>query len=121
MSREHHLTRRKDFVAVHKYGKGWSDKLLVLKTLPNTLELNRFGFSVSKKVGKAVVRNKVKRRLREATRSMLVVQGWDLLFIARNRAGLAEYDQLKKSAVSLLKCARLVELSETSNNVAEVY
>src|SRR4030042_1239283 len=54
-----------------------------LKALPNELEFSRCGFSVAKDVGKAVVRNRVRRLLREVVRITSIKHGWEIVFIAR--------------------------------------
>jgi ribonuclease P protein component len=80
----------------------------VLAARPNGLDLNRFGFSVSKRVGNAVTRNRVKRRLREAARLSNVIPGWDILLIARAGAGDSDYRELERSMTNLLKRAKLL-------------
>lgn len=79
-----------------------------MKALPNELASSRYGFSVSKRVGKAVVRNRVKRVLREILRQIPLQSGWDIIFIARSPAAVADYAALKKSAEDLLSQAYLL-------------
>ena len=69
MKRLQRLLNPKDFRRLYSQGEVGKNDLLVLHYLANELEVVRVGFSVSKKLGKAVVRNRVKRRLREAIRS----------------------------------------------------
>jgi ribonuclease P protein component len=64
---------------------------------------------VSKRIGNAAVRNKVKRRLREAVRLNPVKAGWDALFIVRRGAGTAKYQELKDATDNLLRRSNLVE------------
>ena len=109
MQRELRLTERRQFSSVQRQGRGWSNQLLVLKAAPNGLEGNRYGFSVGRRVGIAVVRNRVKRRLREVARLARVKAGWDMVFIARGAAASAEYHELRDAAVGLLARARLLE------------
>ena len=81
-----------------------------MKALANDLDLSRCGFSVSKQVGKAVVRNRVKRLLREILRVMPLKPGWDLVFIARPAAADAEYSDIRTVIQDLLSRADLLEL-----------
>jgi ribonuclease P protein component len=76
--------------------------------MPNGLETSRYGLSVSKRVGKAVVRNRVKRRLREAVRQISIKTGWDIIFIARNEASGAEFTDITGSIRRLLSKAGLL-------------
>ena len=70
----------------------------------------RVGFSVSKRIGDAVRRNQVKRRLREAIRRRLwnVALGWDMIVIARPDAATADYGALRDDVDALLKQARVL-------------
>jgi ribonuclease P protein component len=113
MQQRFRLRRRSDFSAVHRKGRAWSNDVLVLRALPNGLENNRFGFSVSRKVGKAVVRNRVRRRLREAARSLPLVDGWDIVVIARPVSSGLPYAALREALRSCLKRARLLKESES--------
>ena|SRR3989344_6741790 len=67
MAKLQRLAKKNDFDAVFKKGKSLKNDFLVVKMLKNNLKESRFGFVVSKKVSaKATVRNKVRRRLRDA-------------------------------------------------------
>ncbi|MBI4340568.1 MAG: ribonuclease P protein component [Chloroflexi bacterium] len=89
-------------------GRGWTSPLLVLRVHPNGLDVTRTGFSVGRRVGGAVVRNKVKRRLREIVRQLPVKAGWDVVFIARPASAGAPFLQLGEAATDLLTRARLL-------------
>lgn len=69
----------------------------------------RIGFSVTKRVGNAVIRNRIKRRLREAIRRALVdlPPGWDIVLVARSAAATADYATLNTTVRELLARARL--------------
>jgi ribonuclease P protein component len=110
MDRKYRLRDNEQFQRVKKDGRSWSHLLLVLCALPNGLEYSRFGFSVSKRVGKAVVRNRVKRLLREAARARhsLVVPGQDLVLIARSPIREADYRQVEQAVEQLLVQAGLL-------------
>lgn len=94
-------------------GRSWAHPLLVLCALPNDLEHSRFGFSVSHWVGQAVVRNRAKRLMREATRLRQgdIEEGWDLVFIARHPIREANFKQVDQAVEQLLRRAGLLKVT----------
>jgi ribonuclease P protein component len=103
------LTKRAQYTLVYRQGKAYTDDLIVIKVLPNELNLSRYGFSVTKKVGKAVQRNHLKRLLKEIVRLQPIKPGWDIVFIVRPEAVTANYHQLEGAASKLLTRARLLQ------------
>ena len=103
------LRKREEFSALLRRGKTFRHPLLTLKALPNRLAFSRAGFLISRKVGKAVVRNTVRRRLREALRLVPLAEGWDILFIASPGAGAAGFQELKGAAREVLSRASLLK------------
>jgi ribonuclease P protein component len=82
-----------------------SNPLLVVRIRRNDLEETRFGLSTGRKLGGAVVRNRIRRRLREALRVMAPSfrPGWDVLIIARQPVIAANYQALTEALHSLLR------------------
>lgn len=107
MQRRHRLTESKRFSQIHQEGISAVNRLLVIRALPNGLEYSRFGFVVSKRIGNAVTRNRIKRKLRESVRQTSVKGGWDAVFIARRGADNAEFLQLKQATSNLLRRTKL--------------
>ena len=99
---EQYLTKSAQYALVYSKGGTWISDLVVMKALTNGSDLSRYGFSVSRRVGKAVVRNRVKRLLREILRQTALRPGWDIIFIARSPAARAKYTGLEKSVKGLL-------------------
>ena len=108
MGEKQRLRKNSEFDAVYERGKNWAGDFLVLKALPNGLEWNRYGFVTGKRVGKAVVRNRVKRLLREVTKATPTDLGWDIVIVARGRAATASYSELKAAVSGLLHRARIL-------------
>ena len=105
------LKKDSDFRKVYKYGKSVANKYLVMYILNNKLEYSRLGISVSKKVGNATVRNKVKRRIREAYRNLIdenVKSGYYIVFIARVSSKDVDYKAIEKSVLFLSKKSNII-------------
>ena len=69
LSRKERLHKRKDFLRIYSQGKRIYAATLVAYFLPNKLDQHRLGVTVSRKIGKAVTRNRIKRRIRELFRT----------------------------------------------------
>lgn len=82
---------------------GHADAYLVLYARKNRTQSNRVGITVSKKLGKAHVRNRVRRRLREIYRlhEAKFQPGWDIVVVARSKAVDAPFDKLTASYLAL--------------------
>lgn len=105
MLRKYHLTHPSQFDLVYNEGSTQTDRFLVLKARPNQLDYTRYGISVSKRIGNAVVRNRVKRVLREILRLKDLNPGWDIVMIARSPTSGGDYALLSKSVSNLLSRA----------------
>ena len=108
MKGEQYLTKTAQYGAVYSRGGSWVSGLVVMKAIQNGLDLSRYGFSVSRRVGNAVGRNRVKRLLREILRITPIKPGWDIVFIARSSAARTSYISLEKTVKGLLARAGLL-------------
>ena len=92
------LKKPSEFSKVYKRGKSFADKNIVVYYMPNQLGITRVGFSISKKVGNSVVRNRVRRLIRESFRVNFEFVGtYDIIFVARVRSNEVEYHEMTKS------------------------
>lgn len=95
------------FRFVYNKGKSLANRLLVMYVVKNKkyTDTNRLGISVSKKVGKSVVRSRVTRLIKESYRlsEENIKQGYDIVVIARVSANGADYKEINKALLSLLK------------------
>ena len=107
MKQRYSLKKNSDFRWLYAKGKSAATPYLVLYCWKNRLEHNRAGYTVSTKLGHAVVRNRVRRRLREIVRlnRAAVKPGYDLVLVARSRAVDAEYRKLERAY--LTACEKL--------------
>jgi ribonuclease P protein component len=108
MRGEEYLTKKKQYSLVYNRGSFKACRLLSIKMMPNGLDFSRYGFIVSRRIGKAVVRNRLKRRLREILRQAPLKPGWDIVFFTRQVAADASFDELKESILGLLSGAQLL-------------
>ena len=110
MKRQYRIRNNEYFQAIRRNGRSYSDRYLVLCVVPNGLDYHRFGFSVSNRIGNAVTRNRIKRRLREAIRLRMptIETGWDVVFIARRPIRSADYQQMDAACARLLRRAHLL-------------
>lgn len=105
------LKKTPEFRNVYKRGKSVVNKHLVLYKYPNKLSHNRLGISVSKKVGKSVIRSRVTRLIKESYRlqeDQIVLEGYDLVIIARTAASEASYQEIFNALQKLLRQNQLI-------------
>ena len=104
------MKRNKTFRYVYRKGKSVPSKMLVMIYNKSKTGMVKVGFSVSKRIGNSVTRNRIKRRLREAFRPFIpdVKPGYDIIFIARDAVKDAEFDQISAAMEGMLTKAGLM-------------
>ncbi|MQG66161.1 MAG: ribonuclease P protein component [SAR202 cluster bacterium] len=112
MQKYQKLRNSSDFDSVKKYGAGFSDFNLIMLAMDQEAvrkyKGSRLGFIVSKRIGGATVRNKYKRRLKESANSISIIDGMDIVFIARNGILNSDYHGIATSMYKLLNNASLI-------------
>ena len=110
MQRRYRLRHKPDFNRLHRQGKRWFHPLAILIVQTSNLDRPRFGFTASRRVGRAVARNRAKRQFREAIRKRLgeVKAGNDCLLIISPRAVTASPTEIQTSVDFLLAEADLI-------------
>ena len=98
------LRAREDFARISTHGRSRSDRLMVVRFVPNGRDHDRFGISTGRRLGGAVQRNRVRRRVREVLRRNPndTGHGWDILVVARGPAVEASFDELRSALERLL-------------------
>ncbi|MGK0467845.1 MAG: ribonuclease P protein component [Clostridium sp.] len=115
--KKYRIRKNTEFRTVYRRGKSFSNLSLVLYIYKNGRDINRFGISVSKKVGNSVIRGRVKRLISESYRlnNEGLKTSYDLVFIARNPSNSKNYKEIESALKNLLKKAGLF------NNEKNIY
>ena len=94
--RKRKLSKTSEFKKVFSEGRRIEGKNLIIFVLKNDYDFNRLGIIVKKEIGKAVVRNKIKRRLKEKSRLLnkQLLPGYDIIVMAKNNVREASYFEL---------------------------
>ena len=108
------IKENSDFKRLYYRGKSEARRSVALYFRKNRFSYNRLGITVSPKLGKAVVRNAVKRRLKENYRLLqgLLEKGYDIVIVARKRAAQASFYELKNDLESALRDGGLLKGNE---------
>jgi ribonuclease P protein component len=106
LSRDERLRHRREFLNCYRRGRRRHGSLLILYVFPNALSHPRLGITASRKVGDAVVRHRLKRRIKEVYRrwsGRRSLPAMDLVVHAKPQAGMADFQTLRRELLRLLR------------------
>lgn len=111
IKKENRLKKNSQFSYIYKHGQTKHSPILSLSFVKTKYQPFKVGFTVSKKIGKSVVRSKVKRRLREAFRLIFnqVNENYNYIFIARPGIEKVSFQEIQQTIMLLLEKANLIK------------
>ena len=109
MKKNFRVKREKDFKAIFKEGTSFANRKFVVYQLENQKNHFRVGLSVSKKLGNAVTRNQIKRRIRHIIQNIKgsLVEDVDFVVIARKGVENLEYAEMERNLLHVLKLSKI--------------
>ena len=109
------LRKQRDFSRVYNKGKSRGSRFVVVLYRKNKLDFTRTAFVSSKKVGNSVERNRARRLMKEAYRSLKdrVVQGYDIVFVARNTINESKEKEVEKVMEKAMEACDLLSSKNT--------
>ena len=111
MKKRFRVKKEKDFNAIFKEGKSFANRKFVIYRLENNEQHFRVGLSVSKKLGNAVMRNQIKRRIRHILieHKNQLVENVDFVVIARKGVEILDYAEMEKNILHVLKLSKIYQ------------
>ena len=105
------LRNRREFNIVYSEGKNYWNRNLILYIRKNSLDYNRIGYSITKKVGNSVVRNKIRRRMKEIYRLNVhnLKSGYDIIVIPKKNTTEISYDELESAMLHIFKISKVLK------------
>ena len=111
MKKRFRVKKEKDFNAIFKEGESFANRKFVIYRLENNEQHFRVGLSVSKKLGNAVMRNQIKRRIRHILieHKNQLVENVDFVVIARKGVEILDYAEMEKNLLHVLKLSNIYQ------------
>ena len=118
MKKQYRVKKSKDIEIILKNHKFSSSPYFTLYIKENH-ETNhfRYAMSVGKKIGNAVVRNKIKRQIRAIVRTLLVLPNYDVFIVVREKSKLLDFQTMKKEIIALFKRQKLLMKGENNDSI----
>ncbi len=111
MKKDKRLRTNEDYLNVYRKGKNYWNRNLTMYVKKNNLENSRFGYTITKKIGNSVVRNKVRRQMKEIIRLHLnlIKSGYDIVIIPKKNTVDISYKELESAIMHLLKISKMLK------------
>lgn len=112
MEKKYRLRNNEDFKMVYRKGKSYWNRNLGIYIMKNNLNNSRIGFSITKKFGNSVIRNRTRRRIQEILRKKFdyIKEGYDIIIIPRKNVVDITHKQLESAILHILKISHVFKL-----------
>lgn len=109
MDKMYRLRNSREFKKIYSGGKNYWNRNLILYVKKNHMENSRVGYSITKKIGNSVVRNKIRRRMKEIYRLNFdnIKDGYDLIFIPKKNIVDISYREMESAMIHILKLSKV--------------
>lgn len=111
MEKKYRLRKNMEFKRVYSGGKNYWNRNLILYVRKNDLKNSRIGITITKKIGNAVVRNRIRRRMKEIIRLRLgnIKNGYDLILIPKKNVIDISYKDLESAMVHIMSISKILK------------
>lgn len=110
MEKKYRLRKNMEFKRVYNGGKSYWNRNLILYVRKNDLKNSRIGITITKKIGNAVVRNRIRRRMKEIIRLKLgnIKNGYDLILIPKKNVQDISYKDLESAMIHIMSISKIL-------------
>ncbi len=111
MEKKFRLRKNMEFRKVYSHGKNYWNRNLTLYVKKNNIDETRVGYTITKKIGNSVVRNKLRRRMKEIYRLNFhrIETGYDLVFVPKRNIVNLSYEKLDSSMIHIMRKAGVLK------------
>lgn len=111
MDKIYRLRSNMEFKKTYKGGKNYWNRNFILYVRKNGLDYSRVGYSITKKIGNSVVRNKIRRRMKEVYRLNFhnIKGGYDLIFIPKRNVVDISYKEIESAILHILRISKVLK------------